>query len=161
MKDQKTEARTYLVSELKLALEDVDTLVSMGSMFLTIEDLGCATHCLLRAVDIDCANTDAYYYLGVISAIKGEFEDAAELFSHTLDIKSEHIPTLRDSASVYLSIGKLTDAAERIRKARALDGSDPQLKRLEKTIILARIKRRITDSIRRFKSGFTCRNSIL
>jgi tetratricopeptide (TPR) repeat protein len=161
MKDQKTEARAYLVSELKLALEDVDTLVSMGSMFLVIDDLGCATHCLLRAVDIDSANAEAYYYLGVISAIKGEFEDAAELFAHTLDIKSEHVPALRDSASVYLAMGKLTDAAERISKARALDDGDPQLKRLEKTIILARVKRRIMDSISRFRSGFSRQNSIL
>jgi tetratricopeptide (TPR) repeat protein len=161
MKDKKTEARAYLVSELKLALEDVDTLVSMGSMFLAIGDLGCATHCLLRAVDIDCANAEAYYYLGVISATKGEFEDAAELFAHTLDIKKEHIPTLRDSASVYLTMGKLTDAAERISKARALDGNDPQLKRLERAIFLARLRQRIVSSLSRFRSGFTSQNSIL
>jgi tetratricopeptide (TPR) repeat protein len=161
MKDKKKEARAYLVSELKLALEDTDTLVSMGSMFLAIGDLGCATHCLLRAVDIDYANADAYYYLGVISVTKGEFEDAAELFAHTLDIKSEHIPTLRDSASVCLTMGKLTEAAERISKARALDGEDPQLKRIERAIFLARLRQRIVSSLSRFRSGLTSQNSIL
>ena len=161
MKDNKTEARAYLISELKLALEDAETLVSMGSMFLAIGDPGCATHCLLKAVDIDCSNAEAYYYLGVISATKGEFEDAAELFAHTLDIKNEHIPALRDSASVYLTMGKLTDAAERINKARALDDSDPQLKRLERAIFLARMKQRLIYSTSRFRSGFTSQNSIL
>jgi tetratricopeptide (TPR) repeat protein len=133
-----------------LALEDADTLVSMGSMFLTIGDLGCATHCLLRAVDIDCANADAYYYLGVISAIKGDFEDAAELFAHTLDIKNDHIPALRDSAFVCLATGKLTEAANRIKKARSLDGGDPQVKRLGRSLTVARARRRITDVLGRF-----------
>ena len=159
--DQKTKARAYLVSELKLALEDANTLVSMGSMFLAIGDTGYATRCMLKAVDLDCANADAYYYLGVISAIKGEFEDAAEFFAHTLDIRNDYIPALRDSVSVYLAMGKLTDAAEKISKARALDGSDPQLKRLERTIIAARIRSRIMDSLRRIRSGFTSCNSIL
>jgi tetratricopeptide (TPR) repeat protein len=159
--DQKTKARAYLVSELKLALEDANTLVSMGSMFLAIGDTGYATRCLLKAVDLDCADADAYYYLGVISAIKGEFEDAAELFAHTLDIKSQYIPALRDSAYVYLAMGKLTDAAEKISKAKALDGNDPQLKKLEKAVIAARIRGRIMNSVRRIRSGFAALNSIL
>jgi tetratricopeptide (TPR) repeat protein len=161
MKDQKTKARAYLVSELKLALEDADTLVSMGSMFLAIGDIGYATRCLLKAVDLDRANADAYYYLGVVSAAKGEFKDAAEFFAHTLDIKSRYVPALRDSAYVYMAMGKLTDAADRIGEARALDGDDPQLKRLERTIIVARIRSRIMNSIRRIRSGFASCNSIL
>jgi tetratricopeptide (TPR) repeat protein len=128
---------------------------------LAIGDIGYAAHCLLRAVDLDCTNADAYYYLGVVSAMKGQFEDAAEFFAHTLDIKSDYVPALRDSASVYLAMDKLTDAAERIRKARALDGNDQQLKRLERTIILARIRGRVMNSIRRIRSGFTACNSIL
>ncbi len=149
MKDQKTEARAYLVSELKLALEDVDTLVSMGSMFLEIGDLSCATHCLLRAVDTDCASAGAYYYLGVISVLKEEFEDAAELFSHALDIRDDHVPTLRDSAYVCLEMGKLTEAAKRIKKARTLDPGDPQVKELDRRVVLARAKSRAV--------GFLCR----
>jgi tetratricopeptide (TPR) repeat protein len=50
------EAANYLVSELKLDPEDVDTLVSMGSMFLTVGELDYATHCMLRAIDIDCVS---------------------------------------------------------------------------------------------------------
>jgi tetratricopeptide (TPR) repeat protein len=121
-------------------------------MFLAIGDLGCATHCLLQAVDIDCANADAYYYLGVVSATKGEFEDAAELFAHTLDIRNEHIPTLRDSAHVYLAMDRLADAAKKIKKARALDASDPQLKELDRRVSMARMKRRIMDVLGRFRS---------
>lgn len=133
------EARAYLLSEMKLTIEDGGTLVSMGSMFLTLGDLGCATHCMLRAVDIDPANADAYYYLAVINATKGDLEDAAELFSHSLDIRSNHVATLRDSAWVCLEMGRLAEAAERIRKARSLGDSDPQLKKLERRLAVAKI----------------------
>ena len=143
--DEKAEAEDYLVCEMKLALEDAGTLVSMGSMFLEIGDLGCATHCLLGAVDIDCASADAYYYLGVISTLKEEFEDAAEFFSHALDIRGDHIPTLRDSAYVCLEMGKLAEAARRIKKARELDPDDPQSKQLDRRVALARTKSRATE----------------
>jgi len=149
MKGQETEAGDYLVCEMKLALEDAVTLVSMGSMFLEIGDLGCATHCLLGAVDVDCASADAYYYLGVISALKEEFDDAAELFSHALDIRDDHVPTLRDSAYVCMELGKLTEAAQRIKKARALDPADPQLKKLSRKVTLARLKTRAAGLLRR------------
>ncbi|MHC4370693.1 MAG: tetratricopeptide repeat protein, partial [Planctomycetota bacterium] len=149
MEGRKGDAEDYLISEMKLALEDAAALVSMGSMFLKIGDLSCATHCLLRAVEIDCASADAYYYLGVISALKKEFEDAAELFTHSLDIRNEHVPALRDSAFVCLEMGKLDDAAERIKKARALDPCDPQLKELDHRITLARLKQRAINLIGR------------
>jgi len=139
------EAEELLVSEMKLASEDTVTLVSMGSMFLKTGDLGCATHCLLRAVEIDCASADAYYYLGIISALKEDFEDSAELFAHALDIRGDHVPTLRDSAYVCLELGKLTEAAERIKKARTLDPAEPQLKKLSRKVALARIRSRAAE----------------
>ncbi|MHC4566489.1 MAG: tetratricopeptide repeat protein, partial [Planctomycetota bacterium] len=153
--DKNAEAEDYLISEMKLASEDTVTLVSMGSMFLKTGDLGCATHCLLRAVEIDCANADAYYYLGIISALKEDFEDAAELFAHALDIRGDHVPTLRDSAYVCLELGKLTEAAERIKEARTLDPADPQLKKLARKVTLACIKSRAAGVLHkcRFKGA--------
>ena len=145
------QGRGYLVSEMELAPEDPDALVSMGSMFLAIGDTDCAVNCLLRATDIDCANADAYYYLGFVSAVQCEFEDASQFFGHTLDIRPEHIPALRDSALVYLAIGRFADAAERIKKARALAGNDSQLKVLDYKIRLARATERIADFLCRFK----------
>ncbi|MEA3226629.1 MAG: tetratricopeptide repeat protein, partial [Planctomycetota bacterium] len=149
MKGRKAEAGDYLVSEMKLALEDAGALVSMGSMFLEIGDLSYATHCLLRAVEIDWSSADAYYYLGVISALKEEFEDAAELFAHSLDIRNEHVPTLRDSAFVCLKMDNLKEATRRIKKARALGARDPQLKELARKVTLARMKQRTMNLLGR------------
>ncbi|NQT01334.1 MAG: tetratricopeptide repeat protein, partial [Planctomycetes bacterium] len=150
MKEQEAKARAYLVSELETFPEDADTLVSMGSMFMKIGELDYAMHCLLRAVDIDSANADAYYFLGTIRAMKGEYGDAAEFFVHALDIRSEHIPTLRDSAFVYLAMGKLADAAKNISLASSLSPDDPQLKALGRQVFAARVKQRVVDVFYRF-----------
>jgi tetratricopeptide (TPR) repeat protein len=119
-------------------------------MFLTIDDIDSAAHCLLKAVEMDGANADGYYYLGLLSAIDGRFEDAAELFGHALDIRPKDARALRDSALVYAAMGKLTGAAERIREARLHAADELQLKQLERRIKLAQLRRRIADILRRF-----------
>jgi len=151
MKELWQEAANYLVSELKLAPDDVDTLVSMGSMFLTTGDLDYATNCMMRAIDIDCAHAQAYYYLGLINAMKGRFEESAEFFAHTLDIKPEHICALRDSAVVYMAMGRLDDAAVRIKKALPLTDDDSQLKTLSRRVRLLQATERISDFLCRFR----------
>lgn len=153
MKGRKIETGAYLISELKLTLQDAGTLVSMGSMFIEIDDLTQAMHCLMRAIEVDGANADAYYYLGVVSALQGNFKNAAELFGHALDLRGDHIPTLRDSASVCLAIGRLTDAADRIKKARRLDAADVQLRKLDRAITVARTKQRLMSTLNRFRPG--------
>jgi len=145
------EATNYLLSELKLAPEDVNTLVSMGSMFLTMGDFDYATHCMMRAIDIDCAHAQAYYYLGLVTAMKGQFEEAAEFFAHALDIKPDHIWALRDSAVVYMAMGRLDDAAARIKKALPLADDDPQLKTLGRRVRLLQATERISDFLCRFR----------
>jgi len=152
MRGERQKARNYLVSEVKLAPEDANTWVSMGSMFLRIGDTDYAAHCLMRAVDIDCANADAYYYLGLVSAIRGRFENAVDFFDQTLEYKSEQIGALRDSALVCLTTGRLDEAAKRTKKALALDRDNTQLKVLNRRVRLAESAERIRDFLCRLKS---------
>ena len=153
IKGQKQKGRDYLLAELKLGPEDSDTLVSMGSMFLTISEPDYATHCFLRAVDIDCANADGYYYLGLVSIINGQLDDAVEFFSHTLDLRPEDVRALRDSAVIYLAMGRLAKAAERVKKARSLAGDDSQLRALDSRIWLVKVIKRILDFVWQFRKG--------
>jgi tetratricopeptide (TPR) repeat protein len=140
---QNEKARAYLISELDMVPDDANVLASMGSMFLAIEDFDYAAHCLKRALDVDYANADAYYYLGVVKAMKGRLEEASELFGHTLDINPEHFYALRDSAATCLALGRLTDAAGRIARARSLAGSERYLKSLSRAIRLAGMTEKI------------------
>ncbi len=157
MRGQRQKVKVYLVSELRASPDDADILVSMGSIFLAAGDLDYATHCLLRAVDIDCASADAHYYLGVVSANRGAFEDAVEFFTHALDINSSHVPALRDSALVYLAMGRLANAVGRISKARLLAGDDRQLKALARRIRLVRATKRFGEFLYRLCPRFILR----
>jgi len=151
---EKQEVRDYLSGELKLAVEDADILVSIGSMFLAIDEPDCATDCLLRAVDIDGANADAYYYLGLASAIKGRLDDSAEYFGHALDIRPKDVEVLRDSAVVCLAMGRLAKAAERINEASGVSGDDSELKALARRVKLAQLTERIAGFFDRFRPRF-------
>jgi tetratricopeptide (TPR) repeat protein len=150
MKQQQLKARAYLVSELETCPEDSDTLVSMGSMFLSIGEVDYATHCLLRAVDINSSNADAYYFLGNARAMNSDFRDAADFFVHALDIRGNHVPTLRDAAVVFLALGKTNDASRYIHKARLLSPDDLEIKELSRKIFAARIKQRVANIFSRF-----------
>lgn len=162
MQGQKDKAASFLASEVKLAPADANVLVSIASMFLKIAqdgksqkpfddpELDYAMHCLLRAIDTDSASADAYYYLGVVNAIKGRLEDAAELFAHALDINPEHMGALRDSAIVYLAMHKPDDAANRVKRAIEACPNNPQLK----AIFRDARRKKTTEKIRGFVSRF-------
>jgi len=153
-KQQHRRARDYLLDELKLAGNNADVLVSMGSMFMIIGEPDYAMHCLLRAVDIDDAHAQAYYYLGLISAMNDRLEDAADFLGHALDINPQDVNALKDSAIVNLAMGRLDKAAERLRKAGALAAGLPQLKALGRRIKLARLAERIANFFARPQSRF-------
>ncbi|MHC4477648.1 MAG: tetratricopeptide repeat protein [Planctomycetota bacterium] len=146
---RKQQAHDYLLSEMRLTPQDADTLVSMGSMFLLLDQGDCATHCLLQAVDIDSANADGYYYLGLACAADGRLDDAAEFFGHAFDIRAEDVGLLRDSALVYLAMGRLDEAAERTNQARALAADDATLKMLAAKIRLTKARQGISGCLSR------------
>ena len=154
MQGRRHAAREHLLSEVNLGPEDSDLLVSVASMFFKIDDHDSATDCLLRAISIDCANADAYYYLGLASAVNGRLEEAVEYFGHTADIRPDDIRALRDAAVVYLAMGNVADAADRIQKARSLATNDLLLKSLESRVKLVRRKKRVADFLSRLGPRF-------
>lgn len=154
---QSRRARAYLLAELKHAPDDPDILMSMGAMFLRLEDVTRAIQCLLRVVDIDSTCTEAYYYLGLASAMDGRFEDASEFFAHALDISPNHICALRDSALVQLAMGKTTAAREQITKARLLAPEDAALRSIDRRVKLAHLAGRVCDFFRRWEARFPFR----
>ena len=144
----KERARAYLVCEMELAEEDVETLVSMGSMFLATGDFDLSSHCLLKAVDINCACAEAYYYLGLVSTMQGLFEESAEFFCHALDIRGDYACALRDLSVAYLAMGRLKDAGGMIKKALSVDGTDALSRAVSRRIRSAYLRKTINDFLR-------------
>jgi tetratricopeptide (TPR) repeat protein len=141
---QKDKARKHLLAELEHEIDDANTLVSMASMFLTTDDPDHASQCLLRAVGMDMRSADAYYYLGVSAANKGQFADAERFFTRALELSPDHLGALRDSAFTYLAANEAPKAAEQIAHARELEPQDCELRMLDYSIRLVLLTSRMT-----------------
>jgi len=149
MEEQPAQARTHLLAELEREIENAETLISMASMFLTIEDQEHAMQCLLRAVGLDPRSIEAHYYLGVTAANKGRLPEAERFFARTLELNRNHTGALRDSAFTLLAMGDADQAAARIVRARALLPDDCELRMLDYSVRLLRALRRVGRIISR------------
>jgi len=146
---RKDEARKHLLAELEHEIDNANTLVSMASMFLTADDPDHASQCLLRAVGMDMRSADAYYYLGVSAANKGQFADAERFFARALELNPDHLTALRDSAFTYLAAGEAPKAKDRITRARELSPQDCELRMLDYSIRLILLGNRLTQYVAR------------
>jgi tetratricopeptide (TPR) repeat protein len=146
---QHEQVKGHLSAELDREIEDTNTLISMASMFLTIGDSDHATQCLLRAVGLDVRSADAYHYLGVSAANKGQLVDAERFLAHALQLNPNHVAALRDSAYTYLAGGQVEKAAERIAAARALLAKDCELRMLDYSTRLILLAGRLGRLLRR------------
>ena len=113
-------------------------------MFLTVDDPDHASQCLLRAVGMDMRSADAYYYLGVSAANKGQFADAERFFTRALELSPDHLGALRDSAFTYLAANEAPKATDRIARARALEPQDCELRMLDYSVRLILLAGRLT-----------------
>jgi len=148
-------AKTMLASEIKLAGDNADVLVSMASMFLIMAEkadgeerddaLDYAANCLLHALDIDSDDADAHYYLGLANVIKGRPEDAVEFFTHAMEINPHHVLAIRDSAVVYLEMNRLADAAETLERGALIVGDHPQFKDIRSKVRRSQITKQLAD----------------
>jgi tetratricopeptide (TPR) repeat protein len=140
-------ARSYLVSELDLVADDADVLVSLGSMFLELDEFDYARHCLERAVEINCANAEGYYYLGLLKMKQFNFEAAADFLAHALDIHPAHIGALQASIKTSLELGRLDIASSRIARADMLQEPPQCLNRLKWQIRFARCAQKFQEVV--------------
>jgi tetratricopeptide (TPR) repeat protein len=146
---QREKVKAHLLAELDHEIEDANTLISIATMFLTIEDSEHATQCLLHAVGLDMRCADAYHYLGISAANKGQLVDAGQFLDHALELNPNHTPALRDSAYTYLADNQPAKAAERIARARALLPNDCELRMLDHSVRLILLVGRIAGLLRR------------
>jgi tetratricopeptide (TPR) repeat protein len=168
MTGQTQQSRKYLASEAQLAPDDANVWVSIASMFMALAAKACqnlrgqfaelrnsdmehAAHCLEKAITIDFASPDAYYYLGTLAVMQGRFSDAAQSFMHTLDIRPDDIPALRGCASAFLAMGRFDQAAQKVAQAQTLVGEDSQLKAIGRKICRARFRKHIVNFFRRLR----------
>jgi Flp pilus assembly protein TadD len=102
-------------------------------------------------VSLDGGSAQGYYYLALANALDGRLEIAAEFFRHCLDINPSDFRVLRDSAMVYLAMGRVSQASEQLRQAKSLKGEDSLIQMLQRKVWLGRAKERIRDFFGRLR----------
>ncbi|MGB0922173.1 MAG: tetratricopeptide repeat protein [Alphaproteobacteria bacterium] len=75
---------------------------------------------LLRVVQRDPQDAEAYRYLGIAHQARGELQKAAEYFYRTMEIDPEHIPALENLGELYLALNKFEDAQAMLDEIRRL-----------------------------------------
>jgi tetratricopeptide (TPR) repeat protein len=137
------EAAEILKQELRHVIEDVDVLVSMGTMFLELDENDFASNCFLKATEIDPKNYLPFYYLGFSMYNSGEAADAIHFFSYATDLNEKHIESLRMLAACHASLNEFDMAIEYINKVLAVEPADAGAVKLRRQIRLNAIKNRI------------------
>jgi superkiller protein 3 len=148
---KKSPALANLIAELQLGPEQPDVFVSMGSIFLDLGELDYATNCMLKAIDINPENAQASYYLGCINLLNGRPEDASLFFAKTLEIENEHLPALKQSAYLDIISGRFETAAEKMKRAEKIEPKDRDVKRLSRTLAVAKTAEKVSDFLGHFK----------
>ena len=117
-------------------------------MFLQLDQLDYASNCLLKVVDLDHTNAEAFGRLGVALAKRGEYEGALQFLTHAVKLAGTDPLLLADIAFIYYKTGRLSLAAESIATACTLSGDDPEITRLARRIKLASATRNFSFNLR-------------
>ena len=141
----------HLIAEMRLSPDNPNVLISIATMFIQIQQFDYALNCLLRAGDIATKNASIYYYLGVVSTLKENFEDAAHFFRESLEIDPENIKTLQNLSTVYFTMGMLEQAEETINRITSMKKEDTCTKNLKRKIQLQQIAGNIKTRLNNFK----------
>jgi len=147
---QRNEAIELLVCELSLVGEDVEVLISMGSMFLELDSLDHAVHCFVRALDVEPEKPEALGYLGLALAMRGDFGDAADLLGRCVSLKPE-ATVLSNWAGACLLSGKFKQAESKIDAARLLAPNDREVSELQRQIRRAVLSGRVRTFLKKLK----------
>lgn len=130
-KGDRTTAVKLLKAELEFSVDDIDVLLSMGSMLLKMKELDYAAHCFLRATDEDTSNPEPFYYLALALALRGEYADSLHFLEYCLDLDGEKLDALKLAAIANLRCNNLHQARVLIQNARKIAPEDKIAKDIE------------------------------
>ena len=139
-------AAQHLNIERMLDITDTEVLLSMTSMFIQINNPDNATDCLLRIIDQDSENLDAFHYLAVATAMRKEYEGALEFCEHAINLGNKTPDILADTAYLYLRTNRLKEALKTIIAARLFKPQNKLFAALYRKIQLAMFK----DNLRKY-----------
>lgn len=144
LKQGKTaEATEILKLEMRHTIEDIDVLISMGTMFLELKEHDFASNCFLKATDIEPKNYLPFYYMGFSMYSSGEAADAIHFFSYAADLNEKHVESLKMLAVCHASLKHFGQAIEYVGKILAVEPANADAIKLGRQIRMDAMKNRI------------------
>jgi tetratricopeptide (TPR) repeat protein len=141
LKQGKTaEAAEILKEEMRHTIEDIDVLVSMGTMFLELKEYDFASNCFLKATDLEPKNYLPFYYIGFSMYSSGEAADALHFFSYAIDLNGKHIESLKMLAVCHASLTHFSQAIGYLDEILAVEPANAEVVKLRKQIRLNEVK---------------------
>ncbi len=144
-------ALPYLASELQLEPENPSVLLSMASIFLQFNELDFATKCLIKTLELDNSNAEAFYYLGCVNILKGQLNIAKEFLLSAVKFNPKHKAALVELAHLYLKIGNAHFANEKIKQAIDCGKNTFTFRKFRYHIFFARLAQTLKHCLTRFK----------
>jgi tetratricopeptide (TPR) repeat protein len=102
-----------------------DDLKIVGLDYVLLDDYADAIRWLEKAVALNAANKDAWYYLGRAYYTKGRLNEAHKVFQTILDLDPSNPKAENNLGLIFETEGKPTDAIEAYRKAIAWQEQNP------------------------------------
>jgi tetratricopeptide (TPR) repeat protein len=118
-------ARTSLESFLAARPKDSRGCLALGMTLAAQKDqIEAARRQLLRCTELDKANFEARYQLGLSYKIQGDAVRAIKFFEETIAIAPNYSLALRDLGTMYLQTGEEAKARSFLEQSVSLDASD-------------------------------------
>ena len=99
-----------LLSELELDPQDTEVLISIGTIMVDLEKIDYAAHCFLKVTEIQPENAVNYILLGQVLAIRGEYNDALQLFEYAIELDAHNKTAIKNAVLVRLAMKQWSKA---------------------------------------------------
>ncbi len=116
------DAVALLKAEMKLEIQDIDVLISMGYMFLNADDSENSAQCFLDALDIAHEEPRAFLGLGMALSLRGENAAGRQCFEHSLRLEEDNPLALVNAAWLCCRLHDWQAAATYAARCQALRG---------------------------------------
>ena len=136
-------ARDALERYVKQKPNDARGCLALGiTLAASKNELPAARFQFQRCLQLDAANIEAKYQLGLLSKSEGETATAIKLFEEVIARAPDHANALRDVGSLYLQSNDDPKARSVLERAVALNPQDA-----ETHFLLSRVYNRLGDSV--------------
>lgn len=136
-------AKAHLLVEMKRKAypTNPDLPLDLGALLYEMDLINGATHCFLRAIDLNPNDPRTYHNLSCCSYSTGSIKNGIDFSLAALQQDSKHLPSLENLINAYLYNGETEKGKEYMKIATKYWPRDKKLRSLKRKIRLSKLSR--------------------